>query len=293
MMSDSLLRAQGFDYNFAQSAWQYIAPGTTAVTTGNAARDRLQRILAIHIVKTPNDEMADLSGSGIIETYGGEYIKWNNGKLASAGTYSYKVTAGASKIAGNGRVYYSDSLLNYSDTTIGFTIKRLASTPGSQFNFFYQFLSNSTLYNSTTGDIRGVNIGTLYTVFIPSNDAIQTAVDAGYLPADPNDGSPLYITADPVQQQTIANFIRYHILDGTTMIPDGKKPQGGGVGPVNTLYKDGFGNIGQINVTNSLGAITLKDYSNPANTAKVIVAKSNNLANRCVIHLIDNCLQYY
>ena len=296
MMSDELLRAKGFDYNFAQSAWQYKAPGSSSVTVGNAARDRLQRILASHIVRTPNDEMANLSGEGIIKTINGEYIKWSGGKLASAGTYTYRVTAGDSKTAVNGRVYYSDSLLEYSDTLIGLTIKRLGNAPGSEFNYFYQLLSNSTLYTAATGDIRGVNLGSFYTVFVPKNDAIQAAADSGYLPAA-DDGSPLFVTTDPLQQKLIADFIKFHILDKNTVIPDAydliNTPKGDFRG-LNTLYKDASSIPGTLGLnTSAQGVMRLRDNGVTPHYANLIISKSNNLANRCVIHLIDTYLQPY
>lgn len=296
MMSDELLRAKGFDYNFAQSAWQYKAPGTSSVTIGNAARDQLQRILATHIVRTEKDEMADLSGEGIIKTINGECIKWSAGKLASAGTYSYKVTAGNSKTAINGRVYYSDSLLTYSDTLIGLTLKRLANAPGSDYSYFYQLLSNSTLFTASSGDIRGVNLGTFYTVFVPKNDAIQAAADSGYIPAA-DDGSPLFVTADPIQQKKIADFITFHILDRNTQLADGYDAINGAKDVyrgLNTLYKDASSITGVMGVnTMASGVMRLRDYGVTPHYANVIIRKSNNLANRCVIHLIDTYLQPY
>ena len=290
MMSDALLRAKGYDYNFTQSQWQYTVPGTTNVTVSSTVRDNLLRILATHVVKTPNDEMKDLSsGSGIIETYGGEYIKWNSGKLSSAGTGTYKVTAGASKVASNGRVYYSDSLLEYSDTLVGTTLKKLANAPGSDFSYFYQYLSSSSLYTASNDDITGVKVGGFYTLFVPNNDAIVYATQAGLLPV--NSDSSLNFTPTELSDQILVNnFIKYHIVNGTTIITDGNK-----LGKFNTLYKDASGGTGWILLNKSSnGTIQLKDESNPNTpfSANFIMKRSNILANRCTIHLIDNYLQY-
>ncbi|MBC7721640.1 MAG: fasciclin domain-containing protein, partial [Pedobacter sp.] len=211
MMSDVLLRAKGYDYNVNQSAWQYTAPGTTTTTIGNAARDRLQRLLANHIIPTTaTDEMRNLSGNGIIENLGGEYIKWSAGKLGSAGTNGiYNVTAGLSKAAFNGRVYYSDSLLDYSDTLIGATVRQLGAASTSPFNYFYQYLFNSPIYTAATGSILGVDLGVFYTLFIPNNTAIQAAVTAGALPRNTN-GTPNFAPNTQGGRDTVANFIKFH-----------------------------------------------------------------------------------
>jgi uncharacterized surface protein with fasciclin (FAS1) repeats len=297
MMSDKLLRAKGFDYNFNQSAWQYTAPGTTTTTIGNAARDRLQRILATHIVPTVNDEMANLSGTGIIETINGEYIKWNAGKLGSAGstrTYAvtpggnFSVTAGNSKTANNGRIYYSDSLLEYTDTLIGATIRQLGAVSTSPFNSFYRYLSNSYIYTASTGAITGVDLGVFYTVFIPNNNAIAAAAAAGLLPRNA-DLSPNFAPTTKAAQDSVVSFIKHHFIDKNTIVPDGKKS----TGTYNTLYKSPSGDAGQISIViNSPGVMRLQDKSVNQHIANVVLANSNNLANRCVIHLIDNYLQY-
>ncbi len=297
MMSDQLLRAKGFDYNFNQSAWQYTVPGTTNVTIGNVARDRLQRVLATHIVPTKNDEMGNLSGTGIIETINGEYIKWNAGKLSSAGTTTsyaitpsgnFKVTAGASKTAVNGRVYYSDSLLEFSDTLIGATIRQLGAAATSPYNSFYKYLFNSYIYTQATGAIVGVDLGVFYTLFVPTNNAIAAAAAAGLLPRNA-DLTPNFAPSTRAAQDSVVNFIKYHFLDKNTIIPDGKKDPG----TYNTLYKSAAGDQGQMFITvNSPGVMQLKDKSAGQRVANVIIANSNNLANRCVIHLIDNYLQY-
>lgn len=297
MMSDRLLRAKGFDFNSNQNAWQYTIPGTTNTTIGNAARDRLQRVLATHIVPTNNDEMANLSVNGIIETINGEYIKWNGGKLSASGstrTYAvtpggnFVVTAGSSKTAINGRVYYSDSLLEYTDTLIGATIRQLGAAPTSPFNSFFRYLSNSYIYTAATGAMTGVELGVFYTVFIPDNTAIAAAAAAGILPRNAN-GTPNFAPTTKAAQDSVVSFIRHHFIDKNTLVTDGKKT----TGTYTTLYKSPTGDAGQITVlTNAPGVLRLQDKSTRQRIANVVLGNSNNLANRCVIHLIDNYLEY-
>ncbi|MFL9482778.1 fasciclin domain-containing protein [Chitinophagaceae bacterium LWZ2-11] len=286
MMSDQVLRAKGYDWNVAQSQWQYTTPGTATVTISNAVRDMVQRILATHIVLTPNNELNNLAGSGIIETINGEYIKWNAGKLSSAGTLdsNYVVNTLSTKSSYNGLVYYTDNLLNFSTNTLGNNIKKLGAATTSQFNYFYQFLSNSALFNATTGDILGVQAGVFYTALIPNNAAIQAAVTAGLLPKNAN-GTPNFAPTAQPDVVLVTNFILYHLLNKNTIIPDGKK-----TGAYETVFKKLLGDPGQVTIASSPGSMQITD--NYGRTANVIVASSNNLADRCVIHLIDNYLQY-
>jgi uncharacterized surface protein with fasciclin (FAS1) repeats len=293
MMSDQAIKARGFDYSTAQSAWTYTAPGTTTTTTGNVARDMLQRILAQHIIKTPNNELDNLSGSGIIETLNGEYIKWNTGTFSSAGTIdsNFVVATSSTKTSFNGRVYYADKLLINSTTTLGNNIKKWGTIPTaatSQFNFFYQYLSNSSIFNPTTGDITGVLLGAYHTAFIPNNAAIIQAVRDGYLPGTVS-GTTVTPNFNPTvfaDKSKVNSFILYHLMVKNTVVPgDGKS------GSFETLLKNSLGDPSLISVTNS-GPNSLIVRDNSSRVSNVIIPSSNNLADRCVIHLIDNYLRY-
>jgi uncharacterized surface protein with fasciclin (FAS1) repeats len=293
MMTDQAIKARGFDYSVAQSAWTYTAPGTTSTTVGNVARDMLQRILAQHIIKTPNGELDNISGSGIIETLNGEYIKYSAGTFSSAGTIdsNYVVNAPSFKTSFNGRVYYANNLLINSVTTLGNYIKKLGTTPSttaSQFGNYYQYLSNATIFNPTTGDITGVLLGNFHTAFIPNNAAILQAVKDGVLPGTvvgsvvtPNYNPTLFI-----EKMMVNNFILYHLMVKNTVVPgDGKS------GTYETLFKNALGDPGFLTVTNTnASTMTVKD--NNGRVSNVVVSSSNNLADRCVIHLIDNYFKY-
>jgi uncharacterized surface protein with fasciclin (FAS1) repeats len=298
MMSDALLRAKGYDFSSTLNAWTYTAPGTTALTSGNAPRDNLQRILAMHIIPTPNGELDNLAGSGIIETVNGEYIKWNAGKFTSAGTQETNspVTATGTKTSSNGRVYYADSLLTYSTANLGTSINRLApSTPTqdttSEFYYFSMLLKNSGIFTPATSDISGVTPGVFYTVFIPNKAAIRAAAVAGLIPKLAN-GAPNYapgVGTNPAWsiagKDSVNNFIRYHILNKNTVVPDGKK-----AGTYETLLKKPNGDPAYVRIANAPNVMSITDdYGRVSN---VVVPNSNNLADRAVIHLINNYLSY-
>jgi len=286
MMSDSVLRAKGYDWNSTRNSWQYTTPGTSTVTYDNGARDPLLRILATHIVPTPGGELDNISGSGIVETLNGEYIKYNAGTFSSAGTIdsAYVVNSKGMKTSSNGRVYYADNLLTFSSTALPNSIIKLGTPAASEFNYFYQFLKNASIYTPSTNTINGVQLGVFYTVFIPNNAAIQAAVTAGLLPKTAG-GTPNFAPTLQVERDQVKDFIQYHILNKTTVVPDGKKS-----GTYETVYKKLLGDAGQITVSGAAGSMQVTDaYGRVAN---VIVPSSNNLADRCVIHLIDNYLQY-
>lgn len=294
MMSDALLRAKGYDYSSTLSAWTYTVPGGTTLTSGNTPRDNLQRILATQVVPTPNGELEDLSGSGIVETFNGEYIKYNAGAIESAGLHNngpVPLTAriDSTKTSSNGRLYYLNDLLTFDTTSIGNTISTLGKATSSNFNYFYQLLSNSALYStapaSKTTEIVGLTPGVFYTVFIPNNAAVLAAAKAGLLPIVAATGLPNFVPTVQSDRDLINNFILYHILNKNTVVPDGKK-----TGNFETLFKKASGDPGTITISSAPNSMQVKD--NKGRTANVVIVNSNNLASRCVIHLIDNYLQY-
>jgi hypothetical protein len=286
-MSDSAIRAAGYNYNFNTNAWSYT-PSGGATSTGDSYRLNLLRILATSVVLTPGGELDDLTPQGITNSYSGECVVFGNNQIKSVGNVDANTTIHiqGSELSSNGRVYYTDGILNFSALNIGIHIQNLGSPATSQFNSFWKYLNSSTIYTAATGAILGVQPGSFYTVLAPSNAAILQAVNDGFLPGTgtaPNK-VPNFAPTDAVGQNLVALFILNHIITGT-VIPDGQ--QNGGF---QTLLQDAGGNNLIVNITNGPGNMSVTDKN--ARKANVVTAQSYNLSNRCVIELLDNYLQY-
>lgn len=289
MMSDDAFKAAGYDYDGAKNEWGFTAPGTTTRTVGDVNRNNLLRMVATSIISTPNNELDNLSKDGIIDALNGEYIKFGQNKVFSAGLADANRTLSilGSKTATNGKVYYTDGLLNFTALNIGKHIELLGTATTSPFNSFWQYLKNSALaYNATTGEIVGTASGSFYTVFVPDNAAILAAVNAGVLPSTGTGAvkTPNFNPTTTDDKLKVWNFISYHVLNKKSLIPDGKES-----GSMETLLKDNTGDGIRVTVINSVGAIQVTDRYSRKST--VNVARSNNLSNRAVIHLMDNYLQ--
>lgn len=286
MMPDAVIRAAGYNYDAFKNEWQYTPPVGT-MQTGEAIRQRLLRILNTSVVQTQNNELNNLTGSGIAEAYNGEFIKYNNNQVFTAGTMDAGTTVRVDsvKTSKNGVVYYLNRLLTFSEANIGTHIKNLAPSTTSDFYNFWKFLESSAVFNAATGEIIGTSAGSFYTVFIPNNAAIVQAVKDGVLPGNKTTGVPTFNPTDQASKDLVSNFISYHILNKRSLIPNG-----GESGGFETLLKNNAGDVLPITVLNQPGAMQVTDMNN--RKANVIVAKSNNLSTRTVIHLTDNYLKY-
>lgn len=285
MMPDAVLRAAGFDYNTNSNLYTKTVGATT--TSGESVRQELLRILNTSVV--PGDLPDLAASSGIAEAYNGEFIKWNNNQVVSVGTQDNNqiVRVDSSRTTKNGKVYYLNGLLTYTSVNIGTHIVRLggASAAASDFNYFANFLTSSDVYAAATGEIAGTTAGTLYTVFAPSNAAIMQAVRDGVLPGTVATGVPKFTALTPSEKTQVNNFVLYHILAKKTLVPNGKES-----GPFETLLKNPGGEVLPLTVINQPNSMQITDMN--SRRANVVVAKSNNLSNRTVIHLIDNYLKY-
>ncbi|MDQ6609552.1 MAG: fasciclin domain-containing protein, partial [Bacteroidota bacterium] len=186
-------------------------------------------------------------------------------------------------------VYYLNGLLNFTTVNIGKHIMNLGDTLSatiSDFNYFAKFLARSDDYTAATGEITGTVAGTNYTVFVPSNAAIIQAVKDGILPGNLTTGAPKFSPALNSSEKTLVNnFILYHILNKRTLIPNGKES-----GAFETMLKNAVGEVLPVTVISQPGSMQITDMN--SRKANVVIAKSNNLSNRAVIHLIDNYLKY-
>ncbi|SFE96556.1 Fasciclin domain-containing protein [Chitinophaga sp. CF118] len=285
MMPDTKLRAAGYDFNSDRNDWSYQAPGGT-IQFGSGAQDRLYRILQTSVLSTLKGELDNLSGEGIVEAWNGEYIRYSNNTVFASGNVDAGVVLNINKVstAKNGRVYYTDGLLTFTENPIGFHIEKLAGSFPADFGSFYQYLKNTTLWTATK-DILGTVPGNFYTILIPTNDAISAAVKDGWLPGDITTGTPNFAPTTDVDKEKVTRFINYHILNKNTIVPDGKKS-----GAFETLLRTTGGDLTFITINNQLNLMDLRDAFN--NSAMVNISRSNNLSNRAVIHSINNYLRY-
>ncbi len=292
MISNEMFNAAGYTTDASVSntfseQWRFTPPpgSTLPASTGATTRNRLLRILNLHVV--PSTVVTNLSGEGAIMTYGGEYIGYKNNTVFAAGNLDSNNVANVvnSVAATNGRVFYLDQFLNFSENLIGRHIEELGTPTASQYNYFWQYLKNSTIWNNTTKEITGVANGSFYTLFIPNNAAIMDAVRAGFLPGNTTTGVPAFSPTAPADRELVNRFIYYHFLDKRTIAADGVES-----GAFSTILKTNLGDPTTIFVNNMPGMLRLTDMSN--RTANVVSAPSTYLSNRLVIHLIDNYLQY-
>jgi hypothetical protein len=285
LISDEALTNAGFSWDSRYNYWVYTPSTGGEPVAGGQAALRLNRIINQHLAFTFQNELSNLNGKGIVETLGGEYIKYENGEVWAAGNADMdervKVTGPVQ--TNNGLVYYTDRILNFSEKKVS---EHLSENP--EFSSFYQYLVNSTLsYDAASLDIKGMAAGTPYTLFIPTNAAIQQAVNDGVLPGTgeaPN-RVPNFTPASADEQNQVASFIQYHILANEMIVPDGVKEGG-----YETIYKNIDGETGTLAVENTPHVIKVTDSH--YRSASVVSAHSNVLSNRAIIHQIDSYLLY-
>lgn len=293
LMNDGSFKTAGYDWNILNNNFQYTPPGGTTVI-GGLAPTNIYRMLDMHLI---SGEIASFSGSGMIETVGGEYIKYNNNRISSSGTMDstdvskqsipvVKIKGADYRQATNGRDYYVNGLLSFTTKNVGEHLKKYGTLVTDPFYSFYQYLINNPIsVNKTTVEIQGVSLGVNYTVFVPTEAAIKQAVKDKLLPGVVATGVPNYTPTDAEDITKVTKFIQYHILNKNTVAPDGVK-----AGSYETLFKDSNGDVGTVFITNQLNNLSVKDMN--GRTATVVNTNSNIMSNRTLIHQIDSYLKY-
>ena len=297
MMPDLSIRAAYYDWDINYTSWSYSVP-LVAVDHSTNARDRLYRILQTS-VSQPTLNPANLSGSGVMEMWNNEYIKYNNNQIVASGNVdkgNYLVVDSVNTLI-NGKCYYTHEviptggastggLLTFTEKSIGTFINALAVSDPTNYGSFNSYLINCGLWDGTNKVIAGMTSGAFYTVFIPTNAAIVNAVKAGLLPGNVTTGVPNFTSAVLTDKDLVVKFIQYHILDKNSVATDGRK-----AGAFATLLQDSKGNPTYVTIINAVpNTMSCRDAFN--NNANVVYLKSNLLSNRCVIHSIDNYLKY-
>lgn len=174
-------------------------------------------------------------------------------------------------VSGKGILYSIDRMLVSPDRSIFDIIADPGTYP--QYQKFYQLCFNSGLMvldeNSRPQSLDNISVGTYYSCFIPTNEALEAGIASGAVPSE----------ADSLQ-----HFLRYHFVEGV-VFDDGKKS-----GEFNTTRIDEesgylFNTIEIINQK-----YDLKIMDNQGNVRNVISA--NRMTEDGVIHQIDSYLLY-
>lgn len=297
LISDASFSAAGYRYNSPKEQFEYRAPGNTGDFTAVGIKDLLVRMVKSCVFFEPyRQQLKNLGGSGIVKSGNqgeeGDYISFSNNNIFTAGLKDLTQMAhvDSTKTAINGTVYYINNLLTASVRPIGYHLRMLGTDASSPYNSFWKYVQNWIGYNSANDNMAGLS-GTFYTLFVPDNAAILRAVNNGLLPGTgtaPNK-TPNFNPSSQTDKDLVQNFIQYHILDGHTAVPDGM-PLDANDYP--TMLKDRKFNSITVNLSLPGADKPFQIKGIPGNVANIILPQSNNLSNRCVIHLIDNYLEY-
>jgi hypothetical protein len=179
----------------------------------------------------------------------------------------------------NGWTYKLNKAIRFSTDNVGRQIEGNAS-----FSKFYSYLKKSAatlpgyVYDMSTKAIANVKNTDNHTLFIPNNAAIDSAVAHKVLPAIG------FADFTQEQQDQLLKFVMYHVLPKVIITNNGAVS-----GERETLYQtvDGKTYVTVFNDGENFGIIDGK-----GRTANVVIANSNILSNRAVIHSLDNYLKY-
>ena len=180
-------------------------------------------------------------------------------------------------------MYYLDSLFRYPTKGVAWYLRTmgdvtLTDTVVKRYSRFYDYLRLSDLYattRNTTETINGVSSGTFHTIFVPTNAAMQKAIDDGVLPA----------TVTEANREKVNIFILYHIIPKFTIAKGGDENVA-----YETLLKTLSGESRKVTILPGPFPFEVMD----AEGRKAHVLKgwgSNVLGNRTIIHQIDNYLK--
>lgn len=282
MVSDAVLAAKGYSYNPGSNLWSFGA------TANDSVRLNLMRMINTGVIETPNNELANLGVTGvkgIMGSYGGEYIKYDGNKVFSVGTIekNVSVTIDSVRQVLNGQVAYINDLLYFTYQPIGSTVAVLGTPAASEFNLFWNYLKNSTIFNTTTFEITGITAGSFYTLFIPNKAAMNQAITDGLLPGTV--AVPNFTPTTTADKLKVEKFILYHFLDKRTVVANGSD-----IGSFPSMLRNASGDPVTFSILYPGGIFEVGDGY--GRKARMVSTLNNNLSNRTVIHLVDNYLKY-
>lgn len=233
-------------------------------------RKEASDIVKTHVVFGELSEN-DFEEGSFIETSQHTYIGVTQEGIYAGGDLTPAQLSNPETVSGKGILYKIDRML----ISPRFSIFEILSNPNAypQYQKFFQLCYESGLMlldeNQSPLSLDNLSVGTYYTCFFPTNEALSEGISNGTVPTD----------ADSLQQ-----FLRYHFVEGV-VFSDGEKS-----GEFNTTRIDEESGylFNTIEIINQKYDLKIKD--NLGNIRSVISA--NHMAEDGVIHQIDSILLF-
>lgn len=239
---DEFLLEDGFSYNTSNNTFSHSISGVNA-------NSRLTRLLREHIFEglvndEINSEITDFATKGIsnmdnwnfaVTSYG-DPVRYKDNQIQAAGNIEDNTFVTLTKLDEtylNGTVWKADKPLQYSPRETGATDDRKfrdltlweyldrARSQNPNVKLFVDYLQRciKTLPDDATSTaLDGISTEQFYTVLMPNNTAMQSALSAKVIPPIDSIGS-----ANPQAFARAAFFINSHIIQGRVFVDDNKK----------------------------------------------------------------------
>ena len=238
---DQKLIDDGFAYNTSTNTFTHSVSGVTA-------NSRLTRLLREHVFEglqnsLVNSEITNFATTGIsnednwnfaVTSYG-DPVRYKNNQIQAAGNIEDNTLVSLTKLDEtylNGTVWKADQPLQYSPRVTGSTDDRKfrdltlweyldrARSQNPNVKLFVDFLQKCIKTypdDATSTALDGISTEQFYTILMPNNTAMQSAISAKVIPPIDSVGS-----AFPQAFARAAFFINSHIIQGRVFVDDNK-----------------------------------------------------------------------
>lgn len=236
---DMLLKDDGFSYNTSDNTFSHSVSGV-------AANSRLARLLREHVFEglqnsEVKSEITNFATAGISQydnwnfaiTSYGDPVRYKNNQIQAAGNIEDNTTVTLTKLDEtylNGTVWKADGLLQYSPRVTGASDDKKfrdmslweyldrARSQNPNVKLFVDYLQKCIKTypdDATSTVLDGISTEQFYTVLMPNNTAMQSAITAKVLPPIDSVSSGF-----PLAFARAAFFINSHILQGRVLVDD-------------------------------------------------------------------------
>jgi uncharacterized surface protein with fasciclin (FAS1) repeats len=263
--NDAILQA-GYIFRGGLGGFGLYGPDPFYPISRKAATD----IVNSHIIFGELSE-SDFEEGTFIETSQSTFLVVDQDGIYAGGDVTPSNLGASEIVSGKGIIYEIDRMFVAPDNSIFEIISDPATYP--QYQKFYQLCYESGLIildgDNRPQSLDNVSVGTYYSCFIPTNEALESSIANGTIPED----------ADSIQQ-----FLRYHFVEGV-IFPDGEKS---GIFNTTRIDEESGYLFNTIEILNQKYDLRVKDKM--GNTRSVVVP--NHIVEDGVIHQIDSCLYF-